>query len=770
MPPPSLKPGIVKFGLFEADVERLLLTKQGLRVKIQEQPFHLLALLLERPGEIITREEIRQRLWAADTFVAFDDGLNTAIKKLRTALVDSSENPRFIETVPRRGYRFLAPVTTSAPAKLTVGEVSLTPAAVGKRTRAKTIVISLIAFGVGSVATTLFVTRHHRPTFGDRDSILLADFENNTGEPILDGAMKEAAAVELGQSPFLNIVSNDRVRETLRFMSRSQDERVQSPLAREVCERVGAKVYIAGSVNRIGTGYVLALKAVNCTDGTSFVQESAIAKSKEALLPALDQAAAKIRRELGESLASIQKFDVHVEDATTPSLEALKAYSLGSAQLARGTIKDAVPFFDHAIELDPNFAMAYAKRGAAFSTLGELDRAASEFRKAYALRANLSEREKLFLAVRYQDSVVGDTNKAIETYEMWRKLYPRDIQPYNGLSARYQIVGKYEEAAEAAREGLRLQSNSFVPYANLASSYQALNRFDEAKQVCAEAAATQHDSLYIHQVLFEIAFVQKDNATMDRELSSAKGTAREADILTEDAEASASLGKLRQARQEFEHVFAIRRSNGLDDHTGYTMAAAAVIEADFGNEKRARDQAQKALSLGRGVDARELVAEVYSITGDDRQALALVDELHTRFPTHVPLNPASLSSVIAAVEIHRGNPAKAIQVLEQAKPYDLSEFSDLNPIYIRGLAYLRMGSGKEAAGEFQKYLDHSGINTVFPRHSLALLGLARAYILMKDPPRARKAYQDFLALWSEADPDIPILLEAKNELQKLSPN
>jgi tetratricopeptide (TPR) repeat protein len=328
-------------------------------------------------------------------------------------------------------------------------------------------------------------------------------------------------------------------------------------------------------------------------------------------------------------------------------------------------------------------------------------------------------------------------------------------------------VGKYEEAAEAAREGVRLQSSSFIPYANLASSYQALNRFDEAKQVCAEAAATHHDSLYIHTVLFEIAFLQKDKATMDRELSSAKGTAREADILTEEAEASASVGKLRQARQELERVYAIRRSYGLDDHTGYTMAAAAIIEADFGNEQKARNEAKEALRLGRGIDARETVAEVFSMIGDDRQALALVDELHTRFPSHVPLNPASLAGVVAAVEIHRGNPAKAVQVLEQAKPYDLSEFSDLNPIYIRGLAYLRMGSGKEAAAEFRRYLDHSGINTVFPRHSLALLGLARSYVLMKDAARARKAYEDFLMLWSEADPDIPILLEAKSEFRKL---
>ena len=769
MPSSSSKPGTIKFGLFEADLERLLLTKQGLRVKIQEQPLQLLALLLERPGEIITREEIRQKLWAADTFVEFDDGLNTAIKKLRSALGDSSDNPRFIETIPRRGYRFLAPVTTPIPTESSAAETSLASAATKKKSRSKTVAISLFALAVVSVAAVLLAARHRHPTLGEKDPILLADFENNTGEPILDGAMKEAAAVELGQSPFLNLVSSDRVRETLRFMSRSPDEHVQAPLAREVCQRVGAKAYIAGSVNRIGTGYVLALKAVNCADGSSLAQESATANGKEALLPALDQTAAKVRRELGESLSSIQKFDVHVEDATTSSLEALKAYSLGTAQMARGTTKDSIPFFDHAIELDANFAMAYAKRGAAYNTLGELDRSSSEFRKAYALRTNLSEREKLFLTVRYQDSVVGDTNKAIETYEMWRQLYPRDIQPYNGLSARYQIVGKYEEAAEAAREGLRLQSTSFVPYANLASSYQALNRFDEAKRVCAEAAAAQHDSLYIHQVLFEVAFLQKDRATMDGELSSAKGTPREADILTEEAEASASLGKLRQARQEFERVFAIRRSNGLDDHTGYTMAAAAVIEADFGNEQKARNEAKEALRLGRGVDARETVAEVFSMIGDDRQALALVDELHTRFPLHVPLNPASLASVVAAVEIHKGHPAEAVQILEQAKPYDLSEFSDLNPIYIRGLAYLQMGLGKEAAAEFQRYLDHSGINTVFPRHSLALLGLARAYALMKDTARASKAYEDFLWLWSEADPDIPILLQAKSEFRKLNP-
>jgi DNA-binding winged helix-turn-helix (wHTH) protein/tetratricopeptide (TPR) repeat protein len=768
--PATLKPGIVKFGLFEADFARLLLTKQGLRVKIQEQPLRLLELLLEHPGEVVTREEVRQKLWPANTFVEFDAGLNTAVKKLRTALGDSPDNPRFIETVPRHGYRFLAPVTPFALTEplRTEPHPQAGPPPFKKSNRRLVLLMASIALVLVAISAVFVITRQRSHALGEKDSVLLADFENNTGEQILDDALKEAAAVELGQSPFLNIVSGDKVRDALRFMSRSPDEHVHSLLAREVCQRVGAKAYIAGSVNRIGTGYVLALDAVDCADGASIARESAPATGKETLLRALDKAASKMRRELGESLGSVQKFDVQVEDATTSSLEALKAYSLGTAQMARGPMKDAIPFFDHAIELDPNFAMAYARRGSAYSNLGELERAAGEFQKAYALRANLSEREKLFVTVRYQDSVIGDTNKAIETYEMWRQLYPRDIQPYNGLSARYQIVGKYDEAAAAALAGLRLQSNSFVPYANLASSYQALNRFAEAKQVCAEAAATQHDSLYIHQVLFDIALLEKDEAAMQRELASAQGTPREADILTEEAEVLASAGKLRQSRQEFNRVYAIRRGNGLDDHTAYTMAAAAIIEADFGNVQQARKQAQQALHLGRGVDARENAAEVFSLVGDDRQALALADELHTRFPSHVPLNPASLAVVAATVEIHRGNPAKAIQILEQAKPYDLSEFSSLSPIYIRGLAYLSKGSGAEAATEFQKYLDHPGINTAFPRHSLALLGLARAYVLMKDLSRARRTYREFLGMWSEADPDLPVLRQAQSEFHKLN--
>jgi DNA-binding winged helix-turn-helix (wHTH) protein/tetratricopeptide (TPR) repeat protein len=771
----SPKGTIARFGLFEADFGRRLLLKNGLRVKLQEQPFQLLGLLLERPGDIVTREEIRQKLWSADTFVEFDDGLNTAIKKLRAALGDSADNPRFIETVPRRGYRFLAPVilpphdlsavtapsSPERPPEWTAGRSH-------KLARAKMWAVPLAGVVLlTAILVTGWMTRSRHRGLEETDSILLVDFANSTGEPIFDSALREATAVELGQSPFLNLVSNDRVRETLRSMSRSPDDQVQLPLAREVCERVGAKVYIAGSVGHLGAGYLLAIKAVNCGNDTTVAREQAQANNKEALLPALDEVASKIRRELGESLSSIRKFDVPIEEATTQSLEALKAYSLGMDQRARGFEEKSIPFFDHAIELDPNFTMAYVRRAAAYGNLGETERAIAEIKKAYERRANLSEREKLLLTVRYADADKGDTRKVIETYQVWHQLYPRELQPLNGLAARYQVIGEFDKAVEAAREALMLRPDNYMPYANLASSYESLNRLEEAKQICAKALGAQRDSLHTHDVSFEIAYLENDQATMQREMASAKGTNREANIVFLQGLVLASAGRLRLARPIFEHSYAKRRENQLDDFAAYAMAVEALIEADFGFEKRARNQALQALKIGHGIDAEEAAAEVLSLTGRGQQALSLVDDLHTRFPLHVPLNPACLPTILATVEIRKGNPAKAVQVLQQAIPYDLSEFANLAPPYIRGQAYLRLGDGRGAAAEFQKFTDHTGLNVLTPRHSLALLGMARAYALMHETAKALKAYEDFFALWSEADNDIPVLVQAKMEYQRL---
>ena len=767
--PRQKPPNVARFGVFEADFDRRVFTKRGVRIRLQDQPFKVLGMLLEQPGEIVSREEIRQRLWAADTFVEFDDGLNTAIKKLRAALADSADKPRFIETVPRRGYRFIAQVTLPLPEDLPAAqtEISSTPpdrAGIGWKARVARIAIVFILLAI--IGTAWRIRIRPSPLQGT-DLILLVDFENSTGEPILDDTLKQATAVELGQSPFLNIVSNDRVRDTLRFMSRPPDDRVPLAIAREVCQRAGAKAYISGSVARLGTGYVLTMRSVSCLDASTLALEKVNASSKEALLPAIDQAAARMRRKLGESLKSIEQFDVPIEEATTRSLEALRAYSLGDEQRARGHEKDSIPFFDHAIELDPKFAMAYARRGAALSNLGETERAATEFKRAYELRENLSEREKFYLTVRYMDTVSGDTAKTMQTFELWHQLYPRDLAPLNGLSSRYQIVGEYEKALAVAQEALAVRPDYYVSYANLSSSYQALNRFDEAKKICAAAAAAKHDSLYTHQTTFEIASLEHDQETLQREIAAAKGTPSEDTIVTLQALTLAKSGKMRLARQMFERSYASRRLVGLSDHAAYTMAAEAVIEADFGFEKRAKKQARESLRLGRGIDAEENAAEALALAGQAKQASSLAEDLHRRFPRHVPLNSACLPTILATIEIRRRNPAKAVQLLQQAIPYDYSEFASLAPVYIRGQAYLRLGAGKEAAAEFQKYLDHRGINASFPRHALALVGLARAFTLIGNTARARKAYEDFFAMWSEADPDIPFLLEARAEYQKL---
>jgi eukaryotic-like serine/threonine-protein kinase len=773
---PSSTSKLIRFGTFEADFERRLFMKGGLRVKLQDQPFQLLGLLIERPGEIVTREEIRQALWPAGTFVEFDDGLNTAIKKLRAALGDSADNPRFIETLPRRGYRFIVPVVQlHGLAQLAaVSDEDETPAAIAspkpttKARRGMVWIASVCtALVLTGVAGSVWLIRQPKPGLRETDTVLLADFTNSTGEPIFDNALQEATAIELAQSPFLNVVPSDRVRETLRAMSHPPGDRVPLVLAREVCERLQAKAYISGSVSRRGTGYALAIQAVDCADDTTLAREQAQVSSKDGLLPALDDVAARIRRELGESLSSIRKFDVPIEDATTQSLEALKAYSLGILQRASGGEKESLPFFDHALELDPNFAMAHVARAGALSNLGETERAAAEIKQAYALRASLSERERLLITVRYADADKSDTRKVIETYQVWHQLYPRDLQPLNGLSARYQIIGEYEKAVEAAREALAVRPDNYVPYANLASSYEALNRLEDAKQICARAAEAHRDSGHTHSVAFEIAYLRRDEDTMQRELAAAKGTNHEANTVWLQGLVLASAGKLRAGRAFLDRSYAKRRENELDDFAAYAMATEAVIEADFGFEERARNQARQAMKIGHGIDAEEATAEALSLTGAEHEATALVDDLHARFPLHVPLNPASLPTVLATVEIHKGHPAKAAQLLQQAIPYDFSEFVNLASVYIRARAYLRAGSGQEAAAEFQKFVDHPSLNVLFPRHTLAVLGLARAYALMHDVARAKKAYVEFLGLWSQADPDIPVVIQARAEYAKL---
>ena len=784
---------LYEFGPFRVDPDRSLLLRGEESVALTPKAFETLLVLVQRRQETVSKDTLLKTVWP-DTFVE-EANLTQHVSMLRKALGETPQDRRYIMTVPGRGYRFVARVRQLEAGNETraiierdshprsdvsveeskAGENRSDPSAaeivpfsfsgVSGKTMLLLIASLVVVLAIGTGVTMKRVRRG--AALSDKDSILLADFDNSTGEPLFDGTLKEGLAVELEQSPFLDIVTQDRVRETLRYAGRSPDTRVLPPLAANICRRIAAKAMVSGAIARLGSRYVVAVEALNCVDGRTLASEQVEVRNKDQVLAALGKIASRLRGRLGESLGSIQQFDTPIEQATTPSLEALRAYSLGNEQRTQGMEKQAIPLFEHAIELDPNFAMAYAQLGGVYSNLGETEQSSEYLKKAFSLRGSLSEREKLFLTVRYYTVVTGETDKALETYEMWARIYPRDPAPFNGLAARYQIVGQYEKAAEAGGQALRLEPNSYLPYANLALSFLALNQLEQAKEVCQRANIAHRDSIYTHKVLFDIAFLNHDQSAMQRESDWAGTSDRENDMLTTEGLAQLASGQLKSARELFERSWASSRRGGLNNDAAYSMAGEALAEADFGNYRQARAGASKALSLGRGIDAEETAAEVLALAGDSKGAQTLVDDLRHRFPHHMPLNLVSIPAILATMELQRGNPAKAVQILEPALPYDFCEFANLAAVYIRANAYLRMHSAQRAAAEFQKILDHEGVDIPSQRHPLALLGMARALALEGNAGGSRKAYEDFFAQWSHADPDVSPVRQAKKEYARL---
>lgn len=765
----------LRFDVFSVDLDAGELRKQGHRIRLQEQPFQVLAMFLERPGEVVTREELRNRLWPADTFVDFDHGLNIAIAKLREALGDSAEEPHFIETLPRRGYRFIARLEEGKPQ-----ESSPFSALFGRRAGLWVPILGSVAAITVLFATFSWTHLRRSRALTERDSILLADFANRTDESAFNGTLKQALAVELGQSPFLNIFQDERVRQTLRYMNRSPEEPVIGLVAREICERQGIKAMLTGSISSLGSHYVIALEAVNCRTGDSLARDQFEVASKEEVLQGVHDSASRLRERLGESLSLIQKFDAPIEQTTTSSLDALKAFTLGEEQRARGLDSQSIPYFRHAIELDPTFALAYARLGHIYTNLGESDLGLQHAKKAFELRERTSGREKLYIVSHYHESVSGEIDKAIETYEIWTRMYARDWLAHCNLAFAYDGVGEYEKAAEAAREALRLSPGSSFPYEILAQSYTHLNRFEEARVVCERAAAEKHDSPYIHAVLYAIAFVDRDRAAMLREKHWAMGNpASKGPMFHVQALGAAALGQLQSARDLFGRAGEEAQRVGLREYAASIMAREALTEAEFGNYREAREQATRALAMARGksIDAPASLALVRS--GEIQRAQALMDEIARRSPLDTEVNKIMLPVVRAAVEMKRSNPLKAVELLRPAAPYELgsnaaasyhqlASATAFTVCYLRGEAYLQARSGTGAVAEFQKILDHRGVGPVSPHSVLAHLGLARAYALMGNTAKSRHAYQDFLELWKDADPDTPILQEARTELAKVN--
>jgi serine/threonine protein kinase/tetratricopeptide (TPR) repeat protein len=605
----------------------------------------------------------------------------------------------------------------------------------------------------------------------EKDTIVLADFDNTTGDVVFDGAMKQALAVQLGQSPFINILSDRKVSETLRLMGRRTSDRITQDVARELCVRTGSKAIVLGSISSLGGQYVIGLDAVGCSSGDTLAKEQEVAAGKQDVLKALGRATTSLRAKLGESLASIQKFDVPVE-ATTTSLEALKAFSMGITTFRTKGDAASIPFLKRALELDPNFAAAYAAQGVAYNNLGQASLADENIEKAYALRDKVSEREKYRISSMYYQDVTGELEQASQMYELWAKSYPQDSVPPANLGSLYSQLGQYEKAVTQTQEALRLEP-SIVAYTNLAQDYLALGRLEDAAKAIGQAQARNLDGDFLHQDIYYLSFIKGDVAEMERQVAWGAGKPGTEDLLLSfQSDTEAYYGRLGKARDFSRRAVDAAGRAGSKEAAALWQVNAALREAEFGNRAAAKQDVVSALTLTPGRDVKLFAALALARAGETARARAISEEMAKNYPSRTVLKVYWLPTIRAAMELNANNSAQALVFLEAAAPYELGEPDQLQlgtmyPAFIRGQAQLMAHNGPAAAAEFQKFLDHRGLVINFPLGALARLGLARAYALSGDTAKAKSAYQDFLTLWKDADPDIPILKEAKTEYAKL---
>ena len=664
-----------------------------------------------------------------------------ALDALSDSGSSSAANATNVVTGARRGWKIIVPVA-----------------------------VAVLALSIGGY----FVSFHHKPELTNKDTIVLADFANITGDPIFDGTLRQGLSSQLEQSPFLNMLSDERIAQTISLMAQPKDTKLTYELAREVCQRTASAAVLDGSIAQIGSQYLLTLRAANCLTGESLASTEAQARDKDHVLEALGNLASEIRSKLGESLVSVQKYDAPAENVTTPSLEALKAYSLGYQRfLIESDLAASIPLFQRAIGLDNNFAMAYARLGTSYYDLGESVRAAENSRKAYELRERVSDRERFYIDSHYELFVTGDFEAARKTVELWAQTYPRDDVPPTNLCSIYNLLGSYDKSLAAAQESLRLNPGSGMGYGNLLSVYLQLNRLDEAKATGQQAQAHNLDNPQVHLNLYMVDFVQHDAAGMEREAAGLMGKPGiEDQVLYYESETAAYVGQFAKARKlTLRAVESAQHADEKETAADYS-AEAAVREALAGNITLTKQQAKTALTLSNGRDVEAMSAVALGLAGDSTQALLLADDLSKRFSDDTIAHVNYLPTINAATLLRGRDPGRAIDGLSATAPYELGgPIQGLNfylyPIYLRGEAYLAMRQGTAAAGEFQKIIDHPGLVANEPLGALAHLQLGRAYAITGNTAKAKDAYQDFLGLWKDADPDIPILQQAKAEYAKL---
>jgi eukaryotic-like serine/threonine-protein kinase len=774
------------FGPFEVNAASGELLKNGRRIKLQEQPHRLLVALLENPGVVVSREELRSRLWPDDTFVDFDGSLRVAVGKLRESLGDNADDPRYIETIPKRGYRFLVTEVRRVDTAHEAAELrdDLEHLKLGASPLdASQSHNPLLKYGIAGLAALILTggvffwqQRTHAKPLTDKDVLVLADFANATGDPVFDGTLRQGLSVQLEQSPFLSILSDEKIQQTLGLMGQHVDAKLIPAIAREVCQRTASAAVLDGSIAKIGAQYLVTLKAVNCESGKTLASTEAQARNQDHVLDALGNVSTEIRNKLGESLSTIQKFDTPLEQATTPSLEALKAYSSGMQTMRTKGPDAATPFFKHAVELDPNFAVAYAYLGILATTRFEPGLSVDYRTRAYELRDRTSEAEKYWITAAYHKGVTGNIPKAIEACDLWIQDYPRSEMPHIYLGAAVlPVVGQYERAVEESTEGIRLRPDYSIAYAFRIDSYLALNRFDEAKATYAQAPEGKLHTPYFDVVMYYLAFAQNDRAGMAQHLAKVESLPKWGhQMLNTEGDTAAYSGHLKDAREFSRRAMDSAQRGGEKDAPALYSGTSGLREAWFGNADEARRRETFALKLSTSRDLQYFAALAFAYARDDARAKALADDLDKKFPEDTIVQFNYLPSVRGKLALNKGDASGAIESLGAAAPYELGatrttdlDWTAMFPVFVRGEAYLGARRGIEAATEFQKILDHRGLVLNQPIGALAHLGLGRAYVLQGDIPKAKAAYQDFLTLWKDADPDIPVLQKAKAEYAKL---
>jgi serine/threonine protein kinase len=689
------------------------------------------------------------------------------------AMLLSSANPEIMQQ--------LSPPKSGAAR----GEVSAAPPAATTRPASRSsrlsrqfkiagLLIAILVIGLGGALYWRSLISHG---LTDKDTIVLSDFTNTTGEPVFDDALKQGLAVQLEQSPFLSLISEHKVNDTLKLMGRAPEDRLTPAVTREVCQRTGSHAMLSGSISGLGGNYVIGLQAINCVTGDVLAETEEKAVGKTEVLKSLDAAASTIRKKLGESVKSIETYTTPLEQATTPSLDALKAYSTGKKiRFALGD-NAAVPYFKRAIEIDPNFALPYVALAMGYGNRNEVALGAEAARKAYDLRDKVSERERLSIEASYYLNTTGELEKAAEIYERWKQTYPRDYLPHTSLGFIAASLGDWEKALQEGRETLRIEPSDEDGYVNVSSSLAALNRLDEAVAVYRQAEERKLSSDEMVALRYQLAFLKGDVDEMAHAAADSAGKAGAEDVLlAAQADTAAWYGKLKNSRELTEQATKSAQHNDAKESAAIYLAAAALREVEFGNREQARADAKAAMKLAPNREVKQISALTFALSGDTSAAESLDGELDTSYPVDTLMQNYWLPAIRAAVALQKKDPNRAIEFLKASGPLDLGQPTQATifmcSVYLRGTAYLALRDGKKAAAEFQKFLDHPGLVSNFSWGALARLGLAKAYALDAGDDaaaraKARAAYWDFLTLWKEADADVPVLKEAKTAYARL---